>query len=261
MDLGLKGKTALITGASKGIGAGVAAVLAAEGCDLHLASRTEDDLETLKAELEKAHGVTVHTHAVDLSVSDNQADLAATCAGVDILINNAGAIPGGNLDAIDEARWREAWELKVFGYINVTREIYAAMRKRGKGGVIVNVIGVAGEHYIFDYVAGTTGNAALMAFTKAMGGRSLEDGIRVLAVNPGLVETERMVTLLETKARADHGDPDRWREYTKTLPLERAATVPEVADVVAFLASDRASYLSGIVVPVDGGKSVRGGLF
>lgn len=265
MDLGLKGKTALITGASKGIGAGVAEVLAAEGCDLHLASRTAGDLDALKARLEKAHGVTVITHAVDLAVSDNQADLTATCAGVDILINNAGAIPGGDLDAMDEARWREAWDLKVFGYINVTRKIYAAMRKRaqssGNGGTIVNVIGVAGEHYIFDYVAGTTGNAALMAFTKALGGRSLEDGIRVLAVNPGMVETGRMVTLLRTKAEADLGDPERWQEYTKTLPLGRAATVPEVADVVAFLASDRASYLSGIVVPVDGGKSVRGGLF
>ena len=259
MDLGLKGRTALITGASKGIGAGIAEVLAAEGCNLHLASRTAKDLDALKSRLEKAHGVTVIAHAVDLAKSENQQDLAATCAGVDILINNAGAIPGGNLDAIDETRWREAWELKVFGYINVTREIYAAMRKRGKG-TIVNVIGIAGEHYIFDYVAGTTGNAALMAFTKAMGGRSLDDGIRVLAVNPGMVETERMVTLQRTKAEADHGDPERWREYTKTLPMGRAATVQEVADVVAFLASDRAAYLSGIVVPIDGGKSVRGGL-
>lgn len=260
MELGLGGRTALITGASKGIGAGIARVLASEGCDLHLAARSTDALESLAAELRDAHGVSAKAHALDLSRSGDQAKLAEACAEVDILVNNAGAIPGGPLDTVDEARWREGWELKVFGTINLTRAIYAAMKARGHG-TIVNVIGLAGEHYIFDYVAGSTGNAALLGFTRAVGGKSVDDGVRVLGVNPGLVATERMVGMLRQRAETELGDAERWEELTTSLPMGRPATVEEVADVVAFLASDRASYLSGIVVPIDAGKAARGGLF
>lgn len=260
MDLGLKGKSALITGASKGIGAAVARVLAAEGCDLHLCARSEEGLVALRDGIAGRHQVSITLHPMDLSGSDAQAQLAEACSGIDILVNNAGAIPGGTLDAVDEARWREAWELKVYGYVNLTRALYAAMKARG-GGVILNVIGLAGEHPIFEYVAGTTGNAALMGLTKALGGKSVEDGIRVLGVNPGLVSTERMVTMLEGRAESELGDRSRWQELAKTLPMGRPATPEEVADLCGFLVSERASYLSGIVVPVDGGKAARGSLF
>ena len=259
MDLGLAGKTALVTGGSKGIGFGCAEVLAAEGCAVHLAARDAALLEDAAGRL-RADGAEVHVHPVDLSVSGS-ADALLAAAGVpDVLVNNAGAIPGGNVEAVDEARWREAWDLKVFGYINLCRAAYAGMKARG-GGVIVNVTGLAADKTDFDYIAGTAGNASLNAFTRALGSRSIEDGVRVLAVSPGAVATDRLVGLMKTRALDEHGDADRWQGYLSGLPLARAAHVREVADVVAFAASERASYLSGIVINVDGGHGARAGSF
>ena len=256
MELGLDGKTVLVTGGSKGIGQAVAAGFAAEGCRLHLAARTEADLEAVAEQLRADHGAEVAVHPIDLSQGANVEKLASACAEADILVNNAGAIPPGDIASIDEARWREAWDLKVFGYINMTRAFYKSMRERG-GGVILNVIGLAGEKPSFGYAAGATGNASLMAFTRAIGGASLEDGLRVLAVNPGAVQTERIVTLFRDMAEKQLGDAERYPEFFEKLPLGRAATPEEVANVVVFLASDRASYLSGIVVPIDGGFASR----
>src|SRR5205823_12325024 len=127
-------------------------------------------------------------YALDLSDSRNVDKLAAECADTDILVNNAGAIPGGTIAQIDEVRWRAAWALKVFGYINMTRRFYALMAAR-KSGVIINIIGAAGESVQSDYIAGSSGNASLMAFTRAMGGTAPRDGLRVVGINPGPVET------------------------------------------------------------------------
>src|SRR5207253_389391 len=123
-------------------------------------------------------------HALDLSQSASVDRLASACGEVDILVNNAGAIPGGTLDMIDEKRWREAWDLKVFGYVNMTRAFLDLMVRRGHG-VIVNVIGLAGEKFDAGYVAGSSGNASLMAFTRAVGSTSIDKGVRVVGVNPG----------------------------------------------------------------------------
>jgi len=259
MDLGLAGKTALITGGSKGIGFGVASSLAAEGCRVHIAARDAEVLDQAVSRL-RADGAEVTAHAIDLSATGS-ADALLAAAGVpDILVNNAGAIPGGDVAIVDEAVWRTAWDLKVFGYINLSRATYAAMKARG-GGVIVNVTGLAADKPDFNYIAGTAGNASLNAFTRALGGPALEDGIRVVAVSPGAVATDRLVGLMKTRAREETGDETRWQSYLSNLPLGRAATVAEVADVVAFMASDRASYISGAVVTVDGGHGVRGGSF
>ena len=130
-----------------------------------------------------------------------------------------------------------------------------------KAGVIVNVTGLAADRLDFNYIAGSTGNAALNAFTRTLGGYSLEDGIRVLAVSPGAVETERLVTLMRNRAAGQFGDPERWRDYLSGLPMGRPATPEEVANVVVFAASGCASYLSGIVITVDGGHNARGGSF
>jgi len=260
MDLNLKDKTVLITGGSKGIGFAVAKGFAAEGCRLHLVSRSLDNLNAAMEEIRSEHEVEISVHPFDLSRSKSIETLLSDCPDPDILVNNAGAIPGGDLDAVDEARWRESWDLKVFGYVNMTRCYFARMRERAHS-VIVNVIGLAGEKLDVNYVAGSAGNASLMAFTRAVGAYSLESGVRILAVNPGAVETERIVKLFKTKAEAEHGDSSRWRQYLKNLPMKRAAKPEEVADVVVFMASDRASYLSGIIVPIDGGFASRGGVF
>ena len=256
MDLGLRGKKALVTGASKGIGRACAEVLAEEGCDIVLVSRTAADLEKARAEIAAKHNVAVRFYALDLGDSRNVDKLAAECADIDILVNNAGAIPGGNIDAIDEARWRDAWDLKVFGYINMTRRFYAQMRGRGQG-VIVNILGAAGENPDFDYVAGSSGNASLMAFTRAIGGTSPRDNIRVVGINPGPVMTERLITLTKTRAKDTLGDESRWEELMKGHAFGRAAKPEEIAAMVAFVASDRSAYTTGSIITIDGGGSSR----
>jgi NAD(P)-dependent dehydrogenase (short-subunit alcohol dehydrogenase family) len=193
---------------------------------------------------------------VDLRIASDIERLASETGDVDVLVNNAGDIPGGSLDQVDESAWRHAWDLKVFGYINLTRRIYAAMKERG-GGVIINDIGAAGERFDLTYIAGSTGNAALMAFTRALGGRSLNDRIRVIGINPGPVETDRIVTLLKAQAHNRFGDEGRYAELMAHFPLGRAAKPREVAGTMVFLASARAGYTSGVVYTIDGGLCAR----
>jgi len=258
MELGLQGRKALVTGASKGIGLACAERLAAEGCDVAIVARTAGDLEAAKARILAKRNVAVRTFALDLSDSKNIDKLATECPDLDIVINNAGAIPGGTIGEIDEARWRAAWDLKVFGYINMTRRFYAGMKARGRG-VIVNIIGAAGERMDSDYIAGSSGNASLMAFTKALGGGSPRDGLRVVGINPGPVSTDRLVTLLQRRAQNQYGDAGRWQEYLKTMPFGRAATPDEIGAMAAFLASDLSAFTTGTIVTIDGGTANRGG--
>lgn len=254
VDLHLRGKRALITGASRGIGAATAETLAEEGCELHLAARSRSTLDRLAHRLREKHGAEVHIHVTDLRDSTTLASLAESLPALDILVNNAGDIPAGRLEDVDEETWRHAWELKVFGYLNLTRLVYARMKERGHG-VIVNNIGSSGERFDFNYIAGSSGNSALMAFTRALGSRSLHDGIRVVGVNPGPVETERIVTLMKARAHAEFGDETRYPELMSGLPLGRPAKPQEIADLIAFLASDRSAYTSGVIFTVDGGLS------
>lgn len=252
MDLQLHGRKVLITGASQGIGAGLADAFADEGCDLLLVARSGDRLEAIASSLRHARGVVVDVVAVDLTAAGAIERVAGLAEDVDVLVNNAGAIPGGNLWEIDEARWRAGWELKVFGYINLVRAVYPLMKRRG-AGVILNNIGNGGENFDADYIAGSTGNAALMAFTRAIGGRSLGDGIRVIGINPGPVATDRIVKMLKGKADKRLGDETRYEELLTAYPRGRAATVREIADLFVYLASDRSAYTSGTIVTVDGG--------
>jgi NAD(P)-dependent dehydrogenase (short-subunit alcohol dehydrogenase family) len=252
LDLELNGKSALVTGASKGIGRATALTLAAEGCVVHLAARSKDALDELRNEIVKKHNVSVKLHPGDLSSTQSMLALAERVGDVDILINNAGDIPAGTVEALTDADWRRGFDLKLFGYINLTREIYLRMKKRGSG-VIVNNIGNSGENWDYNYVAGSTGNAALMSFTKAVGGVSLDFGIRVVGVNPGPIATDRMVRIMQRRAQDQLGDASRWQEYMKDYPAGRMGTDQEVADVIVFLASPRAGYITGTVVTIDGG--------
>jgi len=254
MDLHLAGKTALVTGASKGIGLAAAQQMAGEGCHLHLASRTEADLQKAADAIRAAHQVNVTIHAIDIARKGNSEKLAAACADIDILVNNAGAIPPGTVLDIDEDRWRESWDLKVFGYINLTRALYPVLKAKG-GGVIVNVMGMAGFSPNFAYAAGSTANAGLMHFTRAMGGRSVDDGIRVVGLNPGLVATERMITMCKGWAKDQLGDENRWEEMVQKNPPP--GKPEEIADLITYLASDRASHVTGTVINIDGGASSR----
>jgi NAD(P)-dependent dehydrogenase (short-subunit alcohol dehydrogenase family) len=254
MELDYAGKSALITGGSKGIGLATARAFAAEGAALHLASRTADDLERVRDDIIRDFDVPVAVHAVDLSIGDAARTLARECSHVDILVNNAGAIPGGTLDDIDETVWRQAWDLKLFGYINLMRAMYAEMKALGRG-VIVNNCGTAGNQKPSDYAAGVTANGALITLTRALGGTSLNHGIRVLGINPGDIENERGVMFLRRQAEKAFGDADRWREMYSDLPGGSAPDSDDMANAILFLASPRARYISGIVLTIDGGLS------
>jgi NAD(P)-dependent dehydrogenase (short-subunit alcohol dehydrogenase family) len=256
MDLGLKGRSVLITGGSGGIGLATARAFAAEGCALHLAARTPEKLRAASDDVSRDFDVPVTVHATDLSRAENALRLAETCADVDVLVNNAGAIPGGGIEEIDDRRWREAWDLKVFGYVNMMRVLYAEMKTRGRG-VVVNVLGTAGDQRPADYAAGISANSALATLTRALGGESLDHGVRVVGVNPGDMTNERGVEFLHRQAEKEFGDPGRWRERLARLPGGRAATSEEVADAILFLASPRAGYVSGTVLTIDGGLSSR----
>ena len=243
MNLELKGKSVLVTGGSKGIGLACARAFAAEGCRVHVASRDRNRLE----EARKLLGAEAKVHAADLRDGNALRALAQACADVDILVNNAGDIPGGTLEALDEAKWRHAWELKVFGYVNLTRELFTRMKAR-KSGVIVNVIGMAGENPSFEYVCGSVANAGLGAFTKAMGRGSSAFGVRVLGVHPPATRTDRIIPLMKAAAKEKLGDENRWEELVGTGTFGQMIEPGQVADMVAFLASTRAGKLSGVMI-------------
>jgi len=256
MDLNLKGRTALITGASRGIGESIAQTLAAEGVNLKLAATDQAKLDDVAAKLRAEHGVTVETHAADLSKYENIEKLAAWCGDIDILVNNAGAIPRGSLADVTPEAWRRGWDLKVFGYIDLTRFIYPRMCERGSG-VILNIIGMAGERPEPNYIATSTGNAALIQFTLCLGGESVRHGVRVLAINPGPIMSDRHRKGAERVALQQLGDKDRWPELYTRFPIGRPGRVDEVASAAAFLVSDHASYISGETLRIDAGLKVR----
>jgi NAD(P)-dependent dehydrogenase (short-subunit alcohol dehydrogenase family) len=245
MDLQLNGKVAIVTGASKGIGAATARYLANEGCDVVLVARSGELLTRLAASIAAESGRRAHAVVADLSCSADIARLAQAWSQADVLVNNAGAIPGGRLDEIDEATWRAAWELKLFGYINLTRAMLDNMTRRGQG-VIVNVIGAAAQTRNPAYICGVTANAALTAFTMSLGSDSHRHGVRVLGVSPGPVATERLLALEKTGATAKANQP-----------FGRAAQPEEIAAAIAFLASPTSNYTSGTVLTIDGGTSAR----
>ncbi len=250
MDLDLAGRRVLVTGASQGIGEGLAHAFGDEGCDLVLVARNADKLAGVADQVRSRCDVSVDVLALDLTDA-GATDRLSALERVDVLVNNAGAIPGGDLQTVHSEAWRRAWNLKVYGYIDLCRLFYARMKQQG-GGVILNNIGASAEFFDPAYIAGSTGNAALVAFTRALGARSLDDGIRVVGVSPGPVATDRLERLLRERRSVSDGE-----RADAAFPLGRPATVREIADLFVFLASPRSAYTSGVVFPVDGGLSAR----
>jgi 3-oxoacyl-[acyl-carrier protein] reductase len=257
MDLQLTGARVLVTGGSRGIGLGIAQAFAREGCDLVLAARSQQALDAAAQAVRAAGGRQVETVALALGERGAAESLASRAADIDILVNNAGAIPGGSLQEVGEQAWRDSWDLKVFGYINLARAYMPRMTARPRGGVIVNIIGAAGETLDPAYIAGSVGNAALMAFTRAVGSTSIEENVRMVGINPGPVGTDRHQAILKQKARARFGDEARWPELLAGLPYGRAARVEEIAAAAVMLASPLSAYTSGAVLTVDAGLSLR----
>lgn len=256
MDLGLSGKSVLVTGGTRGIGLAAAQAFAREGCTVHIAGRSPDDLAAAAAKIDAE----VTCHAGDLRDTSDLTRLAEACSEVDILVNNAGATPTGRIDEVNAEDWREGLELKVVATVALTQSVYAAMCKRGSG-VIINVIGNCGERPDPDIIIATVTNTGMMGFTKALGSVSPEHGVRVLGVNPGPTATERLIYIMRDKARDRTGDPESWRDLLKPLPFGRASEPAEQAAMISFAASERCAYVSGTILTVDGGIANRGHIF
>ncbi|MBR0650889.1 SDR family NAD(P)-dependent oxidoreductase [Roseomonas terrae] len=256
MDMQLQGKRVLVTGGSKGIGLACAEAFAAEGCDVVLASRDADALAAAADKVRAARQVRVETLAVDLSQDAERERLHAAFPDIDILVNNAGAIPSGRLQDIPMARWKQAWDLKVLGYIHMCQLYLPGMEAR-KAGAIVNIIGMAGRAPRAGYIAGGAGNAALVAFTSAIGAAAQASGVKVVGINPAVTKTDRMLTQARTNAKLKFGDEERWADTLTNLPFGRPIEAGEIGDLAVFLASPRGHYVNGTVVDVDGGGMFR----
>ncbi|KSV84155.1 short-chain dehydrogenase/reductase [Sinorhizobium sp. GL28] len=252
MDLGLNGKTVLVTGGSRGIGLAAARLFRAEGAAVTIVGRDPKSADTALKSLKAGDGPSADACVADLATVKGRALIADKLATTDILVNNAGAIPGGGLDRVTDDVWRQSWDLKVYGYIDLIREVLPIMTARGNG-VIVNVIGIAGAEPRYDYICGSVANAALIAFTKATGAHTARKGVRLVGINPGPTQTDRLLDLYKARAEERFGDRERWRELLGHLPFGRAALPEEMADLVVYLASARASYISGTVIDADGG--------
>ena len=257
MDLGLKGKIALVTGGSKGIGRAVAQTLAAEGARVVICSRDASALKQAATDIERETGGRVETVPGDLSqaseVSRVAADALTRLGRLDILVNNAGAIKGGDFLATPDEEWLNGWSLKLLGYIRMAREVLPHMQRQG-GGRIINVVGAAARNPATTYMMGGTANAALINFTKALADLGARSKVLVTGVSPGPVKTERWDSLMAQQAKAAGQEISVYvEERSREFPLGRIARPEEVADVVCFLASERASYLTGITITVDGG--------
>ena len=258
MDLLIKDRRALVTGASLGIGRAVAAELAREGCDVAMVARTEDTLRQAADEIARSSGRRVIAVPADASVPEAIVDAveqASRALGgpIDILVNNAGSTPEDGIDRLDFAKWQYSVALKQFGYARFAQLVLPAMRAR-MWGRIVNVIGRSGHQPRPVYLAGGSVNAGLLSFTKALAEECARDNVLVTGVNPGPIDTPRWRSLREAAVRTRAVTADQYDgRAIASVPLGRIGTSEEVAAVVLFLCSARASFVTGEIINVDGG--------
>jgi 3-oxoacyl-[acyl-carrier protein] reductase len=257
MDAGLRGKVAMVSGASRGIGLAIARGLAAEGASLSLCARNAATLGDVAAALEREFGVRCVATAADLTSDDaSRGWVDATVralGGIDVLVNNAGAVHGGSFLTATKAEWMTSFEAKLIGYVGAAQAAFPHIARRG-GGRVVNVIGIAGVQPFPNHMMAGVGNAALMNFTKALAEEGAPHGILVTGVSPGPIRTDRWDGLLVEWSRAGGISPEEAeRGRVMDIPLRRVGEPEEVANLVVFLASRLSSYITGTVIAVDGG--------
>ncbi len=256
MELGLAGKTVIVTGGSKGIGRATALALVAEGASVLACARGQEALDALEADAHSAGPGRVATVAADLCGGEGIERVVAaavdTYGRIDVLINNAGsARPGAFLELADQD-WMDDWQLKFFGYVRMARAVLPQMEHQSGGGVVVNVIGTGGLRPMAAYMIGGAANAALNHFTKALADEGSKRGVRVVGINPGPILTERLQRFLDTFSPEAGSPEEALRNMT---PLGRVGEPDEVASLLLFLASERAAFIHGANITIDGGAN------
>lgn len=260
MDLKLKGKHVLITGASKGIGLACAHAFAQEGARLSLVARDLATLNAAQAQLNEQYAeveVAVYSaNLIDDKAAQSALDKARAQFGeVDVLVNSAGAAKRTPAAELTPQAWRDALDAKFFTYINMMNPVAQQMANRGQG-TIVNVIGAGGKTASPIHLPGGSANAALMLATAGMAAAFGPQGVRVNAVNPGQTLTERLKEGLAATCKQEGIDMDEaLKRATARIPLGRLANAEEIAQAVVFLASEQASYITGVNISMDGGSA------
>ncbi|MCC7100893.1 MAG: SDR family NAD(P)-dependent oxidoreductase [Rubrivivax sp.] len=257
MDLGLTGKHVLITGGTRGIGLACARLYLEEGARVSICGRSTATCDAALRQLDA--GDRVDAHVAD--VTDPAAvlrlidEVEARKGPVDVLVNSAGAAARRPFAELDSVAWHAAMEAKFHTYVNVIDVVIKRMAER-KSGAVVNVVGMGGKFPTITHIAGGSANAALMLATAGLASAYARYGVRVNAVNPTLTATERMKSGMEADARQEGiSVEEAGRRAAARMPLQRIATPEEVADVVVYLSSARASYVSGSIINVDGASS------
>ena len=256
MDLQLNGKTALITGGSRGIGRGIALALAKAGCTVALTARDKVALGKVAAEVEEAGG-TAHVFAADL-LRDGAANevaqaVAQTCGRLDILVNNAGAVRRGNFLKTTDADWHEGFGLKFFAHVWLTRALWPLL-KQNRGSVLF-ISGIGARAPAADYMIGAAVIGASLAFMKALAELGKRDGVQVLTVNPGSVETDRLRHRLGIIMQRTGLDEAAAKEHhRRELDITRFGTPGDIGGLVAFAVSPHGRWLHGTAIDMDGGQ-------
>jgi 3-oxoacyl-[acyl-carrier protein] reductase len=259
MDLNLGGKVALVTGGSRGIGAAIAQELAREGVQVCLAARDRARLDDVAASIASISGSN-RTAVVACDLREPDAAKAAVDAAVnafgrlDILVNNAGATKRADFFTLTEEDWQDGFALKFHGYVRATRAAWPHLRE--SRGCIINIVGVGSRAGSAEFTIGGSVNVALLNFTKAMADIGIKDGVRVNAINPGLIETERFGRNIERVSRL-HGF-DRKQAISFLLSSHgttRVGRPEEIGWLTAYLASDKADFIQGCVIDIDGGAT------
>ena len=253
MELGLEGKVVLVTGGSKGIGLACAEAFSAEGARVAICSRSQANIDRASARLKGLFGVAAD--CADAAAAAAMIDRVEDDLGpIEVLVNSAGAARRTPPPELTPAVWREALDAKFFSYINVIDPLVKRMAERRRG-VIVSIIGAGGKVASPTHLAGGSANAALMLATAGLGATYAASGVRVVAVSPGLTETDRVAEGLGADARLSGVTVDEARRRSVArIPMGRLAAPSEIADAVVFLASAKASYVTGVTLSMDGGQ-------
>lgn len=251
MELNLAGKSVVVTGGSKGIGFACAKAFLEEGARVAIVSRSHENVERACAALPGAYGI-----AADMSDATMAADaiaaITAHFGAIDVLVNSAGAARRTPPDELSPAAYRAAMDAKYFSYIHAIDPAVKAMAERGSG-VIVNIVGNGGKVAAATHIAGGAANAALMLVTAGLANAFAPRGVRIVALNPGATETGRVAEGLAAEARlAGIGVDEARQRSVARIPIGRMASPEEIANAVLFLASDKASYITGVSISMDG---------